>query len=272
MPRSTTKSQVWTPAQDALLMNLTEEGLSTAVVAQVCARTELEVVNRHRELTLDPEPKRVATHPAPVKKVRFDPRAVETTPVPERVTRNPPTRHNIPAVSTAAKTATASHAAGDTVPIPVSPAAKTRGPVRHTQPNYPGQTTTSPAQSQPSHSKPCASPSSEFNLELQRRNEELVVATLSSELPTVANSDALFKFTPDRNFSVLDCKLLALLKAKHASPADKWVELQSQFLEATGQFGDIRPAEGRAGGRSRQVRHRRRRSRRGGREDAGVSA
>jgi hypothetical protein len=69
----------------------------------------------------------------------------------------------------------------------------------------------------------------------QRLHEESVVASLSRQY--TINQDAIFELKPDQQFSVLDCKLLALLGVKHGKD-NKWSVLQDDFFSTTGRFLD----------------------------------
>ncbi|OIW29814.1 hypothetical protein CONLIGDRAFT_346502 [Coniochaeta ligniaria NRRL 30616] len=67
----------------------------------------------------------------------------------------------------------------------------------------------------------------------QMSHKEYMVAMLPRNY--ILDYDALYKVEPDQHFSLLDCKLLALLEVKHAR-AIRWEDLQTDFLRATGRF------------------------------------
>jgi hypothetical protein len=80
---------------------------------------------------------------------------------------------------------------------------------------------------------------SEFHYNLQRQHEEKFVAALLEELSL--DNDAIYMYQPDRNFSALDCKLLALLDIEYTnSIGDKRLDVQRKFLDITDRYLDPR--------------------------------
>lgn len=69
----------------------------------------------------------------------------------------------------------------------------------------------------------------------RRRRQEAYVAALRQRHPT--HDDALYGLQPDAQFSVLDCRLLALLATKHAR--DRGPDIQQGFYDATGVMVDV---------------------------------